>query len=212
MPSSSASTFRPPRGRAHAILAAFAGAAVVFVVLAGGLALWNRRVKARADAALHSGSPPVAADAVPGTPPSSAAPAAMADAPSPPPSEVLVPQPAPSAATPEAPAPTAPSAPAAHAENAAAADPPTPERAAGSVADGRVAATPPSSPSSPSAQGIVDTAKAPRGHRIFVDGRVVGTTPGAVSVACGRRTVRIGSGGKPQTVDVPCGGTITVKK
>ncbi len=48
------------------------------------------------------------------------------------------------------------------------------------------------------------------GRRIFVDGATVGQTPSPVKVRCGVHTIRIGSAGRPQTVDVPCGGEIEI--
>jgi hypothetical protein len=56
--------------------------------------------------------------------------------------------------------------------------------------------------------GEISAAGSPSGHRIFVDGRVAGETPGTIRVPCGPRAVKIGSGGKVQTVDVPCGARV----
>jgi hypothetical protein len=67
-------------------------------------------------------------------------------------------------------------------------------------------------PSIPESMGEITTTGAPGGHRIFVDGRVMGETPGTVRVPCGAHTVKIGSGGKAQTVDVPCGAQVQVDK
>jgi hypothetical protein len=47
-------------------------------------------------------------------------------------------------------------------------------------------------------------------HRIFVDNVTVGETPQSVLVKCGSHTVRIGSAGKERSVDLPCGGEISV--
>jgi serine/threonine-protein kinase len=58
--------------------------------------------------------------------------------------------------------------------------------------------------------GVIRTAGGTSNRRIFVDERVVGQTPESVTVKCGTRTVKVGSAGKPQTVDVPCGGEISV--
>lgn len=58
--------------------------------------------------------------------------------------------------------------------------------------------------------GDISTANAQRGRRIFVDDHVVGQTPETVRVKCGAHAVRIGSSGKAQAVDVPCGGEIKV--
>jgi hypothetical protein len=48
------------------------------------------------------------------------------------------------------------------------------------------------------------------GHRIFVDGRVVGDGAQPATVRCGPHDVKIGSAGTPQRVDVPCGGSVTL--
>jgi hypothetical protein len=48
------------------------------------------------------------------------------------------------------------------------------------------------------------------GHRIFVDGRVVASTPGTVVVDCGAHTIKIGHDGREQSLDIPCGGRIAV--
>jgi hypothetical protein len=58
-------------------------------------------------------------------------------------------------------------------------------------------------------QGIVKTPLS-RGHRLFVDGRVVGETPTPVLVSCGAHTIKVGSAGREQLIDVPCGGGVTV--
>jgi serine/threonine-protein kinase len=59
---------------------------------------------------------------------------------------------------------------------------------------------------------MIDTSDASPGHRIFVDERVVAQTPQIVSVPCGKHKVRIGSAGKPQSIEVPCGGQVTVSE
>ena len=48
------------------------------------------------------------------------------------------------------------------------------------------------------------------GRRIFVDERTVGQTPETVVVKCGSRAIKLGSAGSTRTIDVPCGGEITV--
>jgi hypothetical protein len=58
--------------------------------------------------------------------------------------------------------------------------------------------------------GRVRTSGAAAGRRIFVDERTVGQTPQSVIVKCGSRAIKLGSAGSTQTVDVPCGGEITV--
>jgi hypothetical protein len=52
--------------------------------------------------------------------------------------------------------------------------------------------------------------KAPAGFRVFVDGKVMGNTPDPVLIVCGTRSVKIGSHGTTQTIEVPCGGEIEV--
>jgi hypothetical protein len=58
-------------------------------------------------------------------------------------------------------------------------------------------------------QGIVRTPLS-HGHRLFVDGVVIGETPKPVLVTCGPHTVKIGSAGKEQHIDVPCGAAVSV--
>ncbi len=48
------------------------------------------------------------------------------------------------------------------------------------------------------------------GHRVFMDGRVVGQSPATLRVHCGKHEFRIGGNGLVQTVDVPCGGSVLV--
>jgi len=58
--------------------------------------------------------------------------------------------------------------------------------------------------------GIVKTTGAAPGRRIFVDEKTLGQTPESVTVKCGQHSVRLGSAGRPQTIDVPCRGEVTV--
>jgi eukaryotic-like serine/threonine-protein kinase len=60
--------------------------------------------------------------------------------------------------------------------------------------------------------GALNTTDARGGHRIFVDGKVLGQTPDTVYAECGPRKVKIGSAGVERRVDVPCGGEIAVTK
>jgi len=48
------------------------------------------------------------------------------------------------------------------------------------------------------------------GHRVWIDGKLVGDTPHVFEVTCGHHVVRIGSSGQPQMLDVPCGGEVLV--
>jgi hypothetical protein len=56
--------------------------------------------------------------------------------------------------------------------------------------------------------GSVDARAEAAGHRLFVDGRVVGQTPCEAKVRCGSHVVQVGSGGLPHRVTVPCGGVV----
>ena len=47
-------------------------------------------------------------------------------------------------------------------------------------------------------------------HRIFVDDKVLGETPSVVIVPCGKHIVKLGSAGKPQSVDVACGARVDI--
>jgi serine/threonine-protein kinase len=58
--------------------------------------------------------------------------------------------------------------------------------------------------------GRVKTDSASPGRRIFVDHRSVGQTPAAVLVKCGVHEIKIGSSGRPSTIDIPCGGEIAL--
>ncbi|MGO8995168.1 MAG: hypothetical protein ACLQVI_17775 [Polyangiaceae bacterium] len=48
------------------------------------------------------------------------------------------------------------------------------------------------------------------GHRIFIDGRLAGEGPRALSLSCGPHQLRIGSAGAIRAIDVPCGGEVVV--
>lgn len=68
-------------------------------------------------------------------------------------------------------------------------------------------------PPAPAARtGVLVTAGATPGRRIFVDRKTVGETPAEVTVSCGRHAVRVGSAGVTRNVDVPCGGRVDVSK
>jgi eukaryotic-like serine/threonine-protein kinase len=70
----------------------------------------------------------------------------------------------------------------------------------------------PASPSIPPEMGLLKTAAHAPGRRIFVDGVTVGETPASVLVKCGAHTVMIGSSGRRQPVDIPCGAEIGVER
>jgi hypothetical protein len=50
------------------------------------------------------------------------------------------------------------------------------------------------------------------GHRIFVDGRTVSEGTDPVRVPCGPHAVRIGSAGRLQQIDVPCGSALSLTR
>jgi serine/threonine protein kinase len=62
----------------------------------------------------------------------------------------------------------------------------------------------------PSGQGDIRTRASAKGHRVFVDGKVVGSGEDTFRVGCGKHTVRIGSSGAEEEVRVPCGGEVTL--
>jgi hypothetical protein len=84
-----------------------------------------------------------------------------------------------------------------------------PARAPSASAPAPVAST---QPSPSSTTGDVTLPPSAVGHRIFVDGRVVGEGAATLHLPCGVRTIRIGSGGSAQTVDVPCGGAVALSR
>jgi hypothetical protein len=56
--------------------------------------------------------------------------------------------------------------------------------------------------------GSVSLSMAVTGHRLFVDGAVVSN--GSAVVSCGKHLVKVGSKGRKQEVDVPCGTDVAV--
>jgi tetratricopeptide (TPR) repeat protein len=63
-------------------------------------------------------------------------------------------------------------------------------------------------PSVDSSKGVLVLPSAADGHRVYVDGRVVGVPPPPIVVGCGRHIVKLGSQGREQIVSVPCGGSL----
>ncbi|HEV3190233.1 MAG TPA: hypothetical protein VGY54_07025, partial [Polyangiaceae bacterium] len=59
--------------------------------------------------------------------------------------------------------------------------------------------------------GALVTRTHSRDHRVYVDGRVVGTTGVAIQVRCGWHRARYGSKGRWQGINVPCGGEYTLE-
>jgi hypothetical protein len=49
------------------------------------------------------------------------------------------------------------------------------------------------------------------GHRVWVDEHLIGESPGNFSVRCGWHSVRVGSQGIVQHLNVPCGGEAEVR-
>jgi serine/threonine protein kinase len=64
----------------------------------------------------------------------------------------------------------------------------------------------------PGNMGQIQPPASAAGHRIFFDGRVVGEGATPIRVPCGMHSVRIGSAGRLQYVDVPCGQSIAVTR
>ncbi len=67
------------------------------------------------------------------------------------------------------------------------------------------------SPSIPPGKSAIVAGKSARQHRIFVDDKIVGEGPGTYFIGCGRHSVKVGSSGKPQEIDAPCGETVTLQ-
>jgi hypothetical protein len=65
-------------------------------------------------------------------------------------------------------------------------------------------------PSIDATKGVIVLGAGAKGHRVFVDGRVVGAIDNRITVSCGRHELRVGSRGKSTPVDVPCGREIAV--
>ncbi len=51
----------------------------------------------------------------------------------------------------------------------------------------------------------------PGGHRVWIDEHLAGESPGSFPVHCGAHSVRIGSHGSVQHVNVPCGGDVEAR-
>lgn len=65
-------------------------------------------------------------------------------------------------------------------------------------------------PIAPPDRGYLRTPVAARAHRIFVDGRFACVGGESVLIRCGVHEVKVGSAGKKQRIDVPCGGEVAV--
>lgn len=85
------------------------------------------------------------------------------------------------------------------------AEAPPPSRAPSPTASPTVNSPPPSATAdSPSERGVLRVPPARAGHRVWIDGHLVGEAPGLFDVPCGPHTVRVGSRGAPQRVVVRC--------
>ncbi len=60
------------------------------------------------------------------------------------------------------------------------------------------------------AEGLLHTPPRAAQHRIYLDGRVIGEGEGDYRVGCGTHSVRIGSKGDDVSVEIPCGGSVSV--
>jgi serine/threonine-protein kinase len=90
---------------------------------------------------------------------------------------------------------------------------PPPQKAADdSPGPATAADTEDAQPAIPGNEGELDPPPAASGHRIFVDGKVVSEGTDPVRVSCGAHSVRIGSAGRLQTVDVPCGSALALTR
>lgn len=103
-----------------------------------------------------------------------------------------------------------PSAPSTSASASAAAA--TPSAPATSSASAPATTSPPAAAPPAASTGAVILPPSADGHRIFVDGRVVGEGRATLRVPCGARSIKIGSAGAPQTIDVPCGGEVALQR
>ncbi len=115
-------------------------------------------------------------------------------------------------------APSAAHAPTASPKDAPLAPPAPPEPALVTTpviaASSRVAPTAPSAPPVPFVpgnKGDIVPPKGAAGHRIYVDGAVVGEGTATLRVDCGEHRLRIGSAGKDYLLRVPCGETIELR-
>lgn len=64
----------------------------------------------------------------------------------------------------------------------------------------------------PDGVGFLETPDGMANHRVFVDGLTRGTGGDVLRLRCGHHDVRLGSAGRLQGVDVPCGGRVRVER
>ncbi|MBX3211704.1 MAG: hypothetical protein KF850_06705 [Labilithrix sp.] len=193
---------RRERGAKLGVALALFGVALVSGLAIGAVALFPEQL-ARGHSAvverLNAG--PVADEAA-------AAPAPASEAPPAPVSEVAA---AIESATKPAPEPPAIAPPAVVEPKAAAMPTVSPDALppAPAVAGRAVAAAPPPEEIAPTMTRVVLPSYA-KGHRVFVDGRVVGEGAEPITVSCGKRKIQIGSRGRPRARNLPCGGELTL--
>ncbi len=87
--------------------------------------------------------------------------------------------------------------------------PPAPLAAATSVPTAAPART--AAAATAGTEGDIVTPARLGGHRVFVDGRYAGDSPGPIRVKCGAHSVKLGSHGAAHSVTVPCGGQASLK-
>jgi hypothetical protein len=63
---------------------------------------------------------------------------------------------------------------------------------------------------STSTTGTVKVRRRGWGHRVFIDGQVAGQGGKDITWQCGSHRVKVGSAGRENTIDIPCGGTVEV--
>ena len=78
-----------------------------------------------------------------------------------------------------------------------------------SVPTPKAAPLPPKKPATKT--GTLHTPAGQAGHRVYVDGFLSGFAPNPITLKCGSHSVKVGSAGKVQTVNVPCGGDAWAK-
>ncbi len=61
-----------------------------------------------------------------------------------------------------------------------------------------------------SSRGVLHVGKQFDGHRVFVDGAMVGNGSGDYELACGRHGVKVGSQDRSRAIVVPCGGDLSL--
>jgi hypothetical protein len=69
----------------------------------------------------------------------------------------------------------------------------------------------PSTADVPPDSGDVTLPASANGHRVFLDGHVIGEGAKTFRVPCGNHTLKIGSAGTTHDLAVPCGGSVTVR-